>query len=165
MSQGDWPPLRRGATAVVASASELRLVLYQAGRLVIVKPVLACEEDDDDCVPALSYEVVEPVRRPPSGEALKLLSRLAPNEAKAWSLIAEYVSVTGRRCFTYDDIIRFWPGSRVRLHALTLDRALRRLADRGVLVREGEGRSVRLCVPQRIAQYMVGGGDGDSGER
>jgi len=91
------------------------------------------------------------------------LASLTRSQARAWGFIAEYVRATGRPCFTYNQLQRYWPRARTRINVNTLERRLRELAELGILHRsiyiDGRGRRrVRFCLPPALKQELLGGG-------
>jgi len=64
---------------------------------------------------------------------VRVLAGLTRAQGKAWTIIASYVKETGRQCFTYNDLVRYWKDAPVPINALTLDRRLRELARMGLL--------------------------------
>ena len=87
-----------------------------------------------------------------------VLRGLTRAQRKAWDLVLEYARATGRRCFTYNSINRYWSQSRVRINANTLERRLRELAQLGLLER-ATGRDGRrlFCLARELYERFVGG--------
>ncbi len=88
------------------------------------------------------------------------LQALSPAQRRAWSYIVEYVKATGRQCFTYNDLARWWPTAGTRINIQTLDRRLREFVLMKLLVRETfrsrTGRErVRFCLPEDLASFYL----------
>ncbi len=97
-------------------------------------------------------------------EWLARLEGLTRSQVKAWSYIVEYVKVHHRRCFTYNDLIRFWPSASTRINVQTLDRRIRELVGEGLLERfdkewHGRRRAV-FCLPEDLFLFYSGSGGG-----
>ena len=81
-------------------------------------------------------------------------------QQRAWSYILEYARGTGRRCFTYNDLSRFWPHASTRINAQTLDRRVRELVELRILERlkyQGQrGRTrARFCLRRDLFERFV----------
>ncbi len=92
--------------------------------------------------------------------AFRELDGLTRAQRKAWSYILEYARSTGRRCFTYNELARFWPSAGTRINIQTLDRRIRELVQLGILERIEEeserGRArARFCVKPELYQRFV----------
>ena len=90
------------------------------------------------------------------------LEALSRGRARAWSLIVEYVRETGERCFTYNELMRFWRGASTPINAQTLDRSIRHLAAEGLLERveyrgRGGRRRTRFCLPEPLYKFYLEG--------
>ncbi len=95
-------------------------------------------------------------------EWLARLEGLTRSQVKAWSYIVEYVRFTGRRCFTYNELARFWPQAYTRINIQTLDRRIRELVGEGLLERKewhGRRRAV-FCLPEDLFLFYSGSGGG-----
>lgn len=98
------------------------------------------------------------------------LSELTPAQRRAWDYILEYARETGRRCFSYNDLARYWSRARTPINIQTLDRRIRELVDLGVLerreARDRRGRTrVFFCMHMSlytrfVSAYILGGGGG-----
>ena len=91
---------------------------------------------------------------------LRELDGLSKAQQKAWDYILEYAKATGRRCFTYNDLARFWPGASVRININTLERRIRELVKLGILERrEGQDRWGRprayFCIRPDLFERFV----------
>ena len=62
--------------------------------------------------------------------------RLTRSQAKALELVRHMLRETGRRCFTYNTLMRYWrEHPDIPINANTLDRRIRELVELGVLRR------------------------------
>ncbi len=96
-----------------------------------------------------------------SPRQLAELESLTPAQRRAWSLILEYARATGRRCFTYNSLARFWPQAGTPVNINTLERRLRELREKGILERvekrDERGRQrVILCIRRDLYQALIG---------
>lgn len=87
------------------------------------------------------------------------LEGLTRAQQKAWSYILEYARATGRQCFSYNELARFWPQASTRINIQTLDRRVRELVAVGILERFEEadrGRPrARFCIRRDLYQRFV----------
>ena len=88
------------------------------------------------------------------------LPKLTPAQRRAWDYILEYAEASGRRCFSYNDLARFWPRASTRINIRTLDRRIRELAELGILerldYRDKRGRSrARFCIRPDLFERFV----------
>lgn len=88
------------------------------------------------------------------------LHHLTPAQRRAWSYILEYLRSYGKRCFTYNDLARFWPNAATKINIQTLDRRVRELVSLGILDRkeeeDGKGRTrVRFCLKHYFYMRFV----------
>ena len=91
---------------------------------------------------------------------LRELEGLSKAQKRALDLILEYSRATGRRCFTYNSLNRYWSQARTRINANTLERRVRELVKLEILERhEGQDRMGRprvfFCLRRDIFERFV----------
>lgn len=64
---------------------------------------------------------------------MSILEELTRSQLKAWNYILEYARATGKRCFTYNSLQRYWPRASTHININTLERRIRELVELGVL--------------------------------
>ncbi len=90
----------------------------------------------------------------------RVMASLTGAQRRAWALVSRYARVTGRRCFTYEGIMRFWRDNQdIPIRATTLDRRIRELAERGLLERSTGRRGQRVfCIRRDLYEEIMGNG-------
>ncbi|BAA79868.2 hypothetical protein ASQ66_gp51 [Aeropyrum pernix spindle-shaped virus 1] len=97
---------------------------------------------------------------------LPILNALTPAQAKAWDYLVEYVRATGRICFSYNTLARYWPAAQTKINIQTLDRRLRefaqlRLLERREIKKDGRRRARTIfCLPEDLASFYLDAGRG-----
>ena len=101
-----------------------------------------------------------------SKRQLAELESLSRAQRRAWNYILEYSRSTGKRCFTYNSLQRYWPQASTRININTLERRLRELRELGILERrtytDKRGRErAYYCIRMDLYTSLLGVAEGD----